>query len=119
MYEGQERRKVLRKSFPCKITVGSPIRLFTIHTEDLSEGGVRVFLDEKLALFTTVGLEIFFEREKPLKCKGRISWVKEKVNPMIKQPILFDTGIQFLDISDSGKEYIKRLVKILSEGEGE
>jgi hypothetical protein len=112
----QERRKFPRAAFLCKIAVGSPIRWLTSHTENLSAGGIKVILDEKLNVYTTVGLEIFFEKDKSIKCKGRVAWVEEEVNPleMASEPIIFITGIEFAEISDNDKQYIKRLIKVLS-----
>ena len=114
--EGQERRRFPRAAFPCKIAVGSPIRWLTSHTEDLSSGGIKVILDEKLNVYTTVGLEIFFEKDKSIKCKGRVAWVEEEANPleMTSEPIIFITGIEFTEINDNDKQYIRRLVKVLS-----
>ena len=116
-WNGQERRKFPRAEFPCKIIVGSPIRLLVSHTENLGEGGIRVILEEKLSAFTNVGLEIHLEKEKPIKCKGRIVWVKEAVNPIEREPVMYDTGIEFIEIADCDKEYIRKLVNKLSSGE--
>lgn len=118
-WDGGERRKFPRVVFPCKIVVGSPIRLLTTHTENIGGGGIRVILEEKLDIFTVVGLELFLEREKPIKCRGRIKWVVEKVNPLERYPLLFDTGIEFVEISDCDREYVLKLInKIVSQNEG-
>ncbi len=113
--EGQERRRFPRAAFPCKIAVGSPIRWLTFHTEDLSAGGIKVILDERLTVYSSVSLEIFFERDMRVICKGRVSWV-EKINSleMESHPLMFIMGIEFTQISDSDKAYIQRLVKVLS-----
>ena len=50
VWEGSERRNFIRAVFPCKILVGSPVRLFASHTEDIGEGGIRVLLEERLNL---------------------------------------------------------------------
>ncbi len=110
-WNGEERRKFLRIELPCKIIVTSPIRFLTSHTENIGEGGIRVLLEEKLSVFSIVGIEIYLGKERPLKCKGRIVWVKEKVNPLEKVPIMFDTGIQFIEINDCDREYIRKLVE--------
>jgi hypothetical protein len=109
-WSGEERRRFPRAEFPCKIIISSPLRLLTSHTENIGEGGIRVILEEKLDPFTVVGLELFFERERPIKCRGRVVWVVEKVNPIERIPLLFDTGIEFTKISECDREYIRRLV---------
>ena len=115
-YGGEEKRKFPRALFPCKIVIGSPIRLLVSHTENVSEGGLRVILEEKLSAYTNVGLELFFEKNKPVKCKGRIIWVVEKVNPLEREAVMYDTGIQFTEISDVDRDHIKKLVSNLTGG---
>jgi len=110
VWEGQEKRRFSRAVFPCRVVVGSPIRLLVSHTENIGEGGVRVFLEEKLEPLTVVGLELYLEKERPIRCKGKVVWVQDKVNPIKKQPLLFDTGIEFIGIDNSDRQYIKNLV---------
>jgi hypothetical protein len=114
--KGQERISFSRAVFPCKIAVGSHIRWMPSHAEDLSAGGIKVILEEKLSVYTPVSIELFFEKDKSIKCKGKIAWVEEEVNPLEMEikPIIFVTGIEFTEISDSDKEYIRKLVKVLS-----
>jgi len=116
VWDGQERRRFPRVVFPCKTAVGSPIRWLTSHTENISAGGIRVILDERLRVYNSVSLELFFEKEAATKCNGRIAWVKEEANPLDMQnrPTMFVTGIEFIEILDYDREYIKRLVKLLS-----
>jgi c-di-GMP-binding flagellar brake protein YcgR len=114
-WEGQERRQFPRAVFPCKIVVSSPIRLITSHTENISEGGIRVMLEERLAPHSPVGIELFFEKAKPIKCKGKIAWVRERLNPLEREATMYDTGVRFVDISDKDREYIKTLVGALIE----
>jgi len=117
-WTGPERRRYSRAEFPCKIFVGAPIRLLHSHTENISEGGIKVILEEKLRPFTIVGLEIFVDKEKPIKCKGKVIWVKERVNPLERKPVSFETGIEFIEIADCDREYIRKLVdKLLSQKE--
>lgn len=113
IWNGEERRRSPRVVFPCRIIVASPIRLLNTHTENVSEGGIRVLLEEKLGVYTIVGLEIFINREKPIKCKGRVRWVVEKVNPLEREPLLFDTGIEFVEINDCDRKYLSELVNHL------
>jgi len=110
VWEGEEKRKFARVIFPCRIVIGSPIRLLVSHTENIGEGGIRVILEEKLSVHTMVGLEIYVEKEKPIKCKGKVRWIGEKINPIARESLLFDTGIEFVGISESDRQYIKKLV---------
>ena len=114
-WKGEERRRFPRANFPCKITVVSPIRYLNSHTENISEGGIRVLLEEKLSPYSVVGVEIFVDKGKSIKCKARIVWVKEKINPLEKVPVMYDTGVEFIEINDCDREYLRKLVeKLLS-----
>ncbi len=114
-WQGDERRRSPRAPFPCKIVVGSPIRLLVSHVENISEGGIRVLLEEKLSNFVNVGLELFVEKEKPIKCKGKVMWVQERINPIQQTPVIFDTGIQFINLSVEDKQYLKKLIDTVME----
>jgi len=117
-WKGKERRQFPRADFPCRIVVGFPSQSLTSRIENIGRGGVRVILEEKLNHFDIVGLVIFPSNDKSIKCEGRVVWVVERVNPTEGQPIMFDTGIEFITISDPDREYIKNLVdKILSSKE--
>jgi len=114
-WEGQERRQFPRAEFPCKITLGSPLRLFTSHTENISEGGIRAFLEDKLNPFINVSVELYVDREHSLKCKGKVMWVVEKINPAIGRPTLYDTGIKFVDMSEVDRVFIRDMVRRLTQ----
>jgi len=105
-----DRRNFPRAEFPCKIMISSPLRLLASHTENISEGGIRVMVEEKLTSFTMVGIEIYVDKSKPIKCKGKIAWVKEMVNPVAKEAVMYDVGVQFTDINEFDKNYIKKMV---------
>lgn len=107
---GSERRTAPRAMFPCRIMISSPVRLLVSHTENISVGGIRVMLEERLSPFTMVGIELYFDKNKPIKCKGKIAWVKEITNPVERAANMFDTGIKFVDLSEFDKLYIKKLV---------
>jgi len=110
---GVERRIFPRADFPCKIKIISKKNILVSHTENISKGGIRVILEEKLNYFEIVSLELFFKKDEPIKCEGRIAWVIEKMNPLEGQPIMFDTGIAFKGLSGSDREYIKNLVDMI------
>ena len=80
------------------------------------EGGLRVILEEQLHISTDVEVELFLtDREMPLKCKGKVIWAKE-IKPVGIRPRFFDTGIEFVELSDYNKDEIRKLVdRLLSE----
>jgi hypothetical protein len=108
---GSERRAAARVPFPCKIMISSPVRLLVSHTENLSEGGLRVMLEEKLSPFTVVGIELYVDKGRPVKCKGKVAWVKDIFNPIAREAILYDTGIKFIELNDFDKNYLKKIIE--------
>ncbi|MCM8773948.1 MAG: PilZ domain-containing protein [Candidatus Omnitrophica bacterium] len=112
-WNGKEKRIFPRANFPCKITVGSKDIYFNSHTENIGEGGVKVILEEKLKRAMPVNLELILGEDKKIICKGEVVWVEERVNPLSGKASLFDTGIQFLDMSENDRNYIKKLVDTL------
>jgi len=106
-----ERRKFQRINIACNVMVifGERVLLFNTHSENLGSGGIRVILWEKLHVGTPVELELFFaENQKSSKCRGQVSWVKEKIGSGAES--LFNTGIKFIDMGNSVREEIKKLL---------
>jgi len=113
-YKGEERRRYPRALFPCKIRIVTQGRLLVSHTENISRGGIRVILEENLKYFPVIGIDLMIAKNKEIQCEGRVVWVKEKVSPVDKEPIMFDTGIEFTTISDSDKKNIECMVDTIS-----
>ena len=113
-----EKREFPRANINCKISTIFAERLlvFNTHTENIGVKGIKVILGEELYVSTIVNLEIFLlDKDKPLKCKGEIIWVKE-ISPIRIKPRLFDTGIEFTEVNDSDRKEIEQFVeKLLSD----
>lgn len=108
-----ERRKCPRINISCDVTVvfAERILVFHAHTENLGCAGIKVVLEEKLREGLAVGIELFpSNKQKPLECKGQIKWVRQK-NKTEEKKHSFETGINFLDMSSSFKEELKKLAK--------
>ncbi len=110
-----DRRKFPRASLGCKITLvfGERLLIFDTFTENVSEGGVGVILNEKLHVPTELTVELFApDRERPIEAKGEVVWLKE-VSSSADAPQLFDTGIKFTKINSADQTYLRNLVKKL------
>lgn len=112
--EGQfkERRNFPRASIACKVSVifGERLLVFDVRTANIGVGGMMVVLETKLAYSTVVDLELFLsDKEKPIRCKGQIAWAHE-VESSNSGVQLFETGVQFVDLSESDQQEIKKLV---------
>lgn len=107
-----EKREFRRIRIACKITLVFNNRQIVLnsHTEDISAGGIMVIIEEEFKPSIIVDLELFlWDNGKSIKCKGEIAWVNEII-PKETKPHLFNTGIKFIDISDSDKEQIRAFV---------
>ncbi len=110
-----DKRRFIRADFPCRIVIYGPQEHEIMsHTENIGAGGVRVIINEELNISSVVDLEVYLDTD-PVKCKGRIVWVVGKVNPITGQPRMFDTGIEFYQISQENQEVINSLVKAIIE----
>ena len=112
-WDGQERREFPRAKFPCKIFVYYLNKTIFAQTENISRGGVRVFLDEELEDWSAVRLELMIKEDKSIKCEGQVRWVKKMTHPILKEIIRFSIGIMFTIISDQDSEYLQNLVEQL------
>lgn len=110
-WDGKERRRFVRAAYPCRIIVKSGLKIFSSQTENISAGGVKVILEEKFKHYTSVDLELFFEKDNPIICNGRVIWVMERGQSVEKKPFMFDVGIEFISIRDSDREYINKIVE--------
>jgi len=118
IWNGFEKRRFPRAKFPCKILIFLPQEHTLItHTENIGCGGVRVIIEGGLKLFSIVGLEIFITPDQPIKCKGKIVWQLKTANPLTNDILLFDVGLEFIDIKDSDKKKINTLVENLLKKE--
>lgn len=94
-WEGKERRKFVRGDLPCKVFIYVPQgHIISSYTEDISQGGARVLLEERLDVGSFIAVEIYSDEE-PLIRKGKVVWVKEKQGTNRLGTAWFDTGIEF------------------------
>ena len=106
-----ERRRFHRLRIGCKITVhsGKHDMVLTSCTENIAEGGIRVYLKNNLDIGTITELELFLSEARPLHCKGRVIWsmALQSGDPEHR---FFDIGIEFLDLTHADKEAINKLL---------
>ncbi|MFH1767880.1 MAG: PilZ domain-containing protein [Candidatus Omnitrophota bacterium] len=119
-WDGQERRKFPRAVFPCEIVVNHNSRIISAKTENIGRGGIRVFLNEELQYSAKVNLRLFIQDNQHLKCEGKIVWAIKKTSLSGSQnDKQYDTGVEFINMNDSYREYIKNLVeRLLNKQDG-
>jgi len=116
MWNGIDRRKFPRVSYKCVIKIGKKdsAKAITTHTENIGVGGICVIIKEDLGLFQGVKLEVELQDDvaTDIRCNGTVVWVVKKRVSKAKETILYDTGIEFVDIDEEGA---RRVLKIVEE----
>jgi len=103
--------------FPCKIAIYLPQEktVFT-HTENIGCGGGRIIVEDNLSLGSVVGIDIFLDSDTIIKCKGKVVWQLTNKSPLTEENMLFDVGLEFVDIKNADRETIKEAVdRLLKE----
>ncbi len=124
-WSGKDRRKHPRftKSLGVvySIVKNQTIKNLTGKTVDISEGGVKLLLDEKLSLNTPINLKISIsDSGETAEVTGNVVWTEDAVNVNdLSGKRLFYSGIKFSFTKDpSGRHLINRLCSLPSGGAG-
>ncbi|HOW42171.1 MAG TPA: PilZ domain-containing protein [Candidatus Omnitrophota bacterium] len=107
-----ERRKDLRvnNSVMVRYWIGDGFLKTGSRSADMSTGGVRLPLHQKLEPGTKVELSIEIENNaKPLIASGQVAWVERKKHPQYP----FEIGIKFTRIDSGTLERLKKYLESL------
>ena len=114
-----ERRKSIRVHLASLVLIRCDIHAnisnkekleFHTHTEEISEGGIRVILDRELRSPDPVELRLYMTGSvAPLECKGQIVWSKI-ASPEGVEPDLYATGIKFVGLNSDCREAIGKII---------
>ncbi len=120
-WEGLNRRHFPRAQFPCLVKVitgGGLTDMILTHTENISVGGVCVILKSGLARFMFVDLELdLMDGGDLISCRGKVMWaVRRKAGEDLK-PAHYDTGIEFIALSESDRRRVDGVVEMLAKPE--
>jgi len=113
LWEGIDKRSFPRAKYKCmvKITDHGQEEIFDTFTENIGGGGVCVVLGKEIDLFKTANLDLYLSDEKtPITCRGTIVWAIRRRLGNRKDDCEYDTGIEFIDISDNDRARITELV---------
>ena len=117
----QERRKFNRADIQYRIRIicegevilGEPESYsFATYTENIGEAGIKVNLEKQIKIASLVNLELYISNKDilPMACKGSVIWSK-KISPEGKKPEIFETGIQFIQLSDIDHQIICNIIR--------
>jgi hypothetical protein len=120
-YDGVEKRKFPRADFSCKLNIFYSADILYTRVKNIGVGGILVVLTREIIRGIPVKLELFIEESRVIRCTGKVVWSASRVYPADKEKLVYDTGIQFEDISPEDTQYIEKLVEqiiISQENEG-
>ena len=115
VWQGIDRRKFPRANYKWLVTVRNKagMQTFTTQTENIGAGGVCVILPDPLEIFAPVDLVItLLHGMPPLKCAGSVVWVVKSMGSKKTKAICYDTGIEFVNIT---QEYLAKIKKIVDD----
>ncbi len=116
-WEGLNRRKFPRVSFPCLIKVlheGSPEDVILTHTENISVGGACVILKKAIELFSPVNVEIdLMDGNESISCRAKVVWSVRRKAIEVEKPSCYDLGLEFVDIKDEERARVAVTVEHL------
>ncbi len=102
------RRRFKRVQAPvfCR-PMGRPLFAQKSQAIDISQGGLRIYSDEKMAPGERLELELFLPDESTITCEVEIVWIDELPKGA---PALFDMGLKFIEPDEVEQE---RLAAVL------
>ena len=119
IWDGSEKRKVLRINLPCRIIIYIPQKqIVDTVINNISEGGVGFTLLRELEISSIIGLEIYEIKKDPIVCRGQVRWVNLIESTYLRGRILFNIGVQFSQIDNQDLQAIKKLVESSNSGRG-
>lgn len=108
-WNGEERRqhKRMEKNLEVEYSVEKKPHLKNGKTVNISEGGMKLRLDEKLAKGTIVDLKIYMpENNKTIEVEGEVSWTKECDGRDASGKRFFHSGIKFITMKGSSGTHL-------------
>jgi len=115
MWSGMNRRKFPRASYKCLITLirkDEKASIYSTYTDNIGMGGISTQLKNEIDLFKSVRLELSLDDGGgTIMCEGVIVWVVKKTDA--KKSVIYDTGVEFIDIKEADRERIGKIVEKL------
>jgi len=92
-WDNTEKRQFKRGEVLCKIYIFFPEeKVLSSYVENISDGGVKVFLEERVADSEKVRLEIYLEDD-PIICNAHVVWVNEQKDN--ENHLFYGVGFEF------------------------
>ena len=111
MWQGINQRRFPRAKCQCKVKLKQQGHTFTISTvtENVGLGGVCIYLEKGLDIFSPVDLELILgDGKPPVRVQGTIVWVVRRRE--LKKVSCFDTGVEFTELSPQDKARLDSVI---------
>lgn len=109
----EERRKFIRLNINVEIkyaVVSDKSAERTAQTRDIGAGGICILADEPLKKGDVLDINFLLPEVPPnVHAKGRVAWIKP-FSIASEQNIRYDTGIEFIDITDEDRKRVNKYV---------
>jgi len=116
-WEGLNRRKFPRATFPCLIKIIRPDHadeVILTHTENLSLGGTCVIIKKSCDLFTQVRVEVdLMDGGEPIRCRGKVVWSVRRKAVEENKPSFYDIGLEFLEVQPEDSARLRSVIEHL------
>jgi len=121
-WEGLNRRKFPRVSYPCLVTVykeNQEMDSILTHTENIGIGGICIILKKNLKMFSPVNIEIdLLDMEDHIRGQGKVVWSVRRRSDAKKKPLFYDTGIEFVDFAERDTKRIENVLQKIAAKTG-
>lgn len=114
-WDGRNRRRFPRVLYPCLIKMrGADDKkdLMLTHTENISIGGVRLILKNKVPMAALLDIEIdLMDASEHLSCLGKVVWSEQRSSSEAVKPGFFDIGIEFMGVGEADRKRLEVIVR--------
>ncbi|MDD5218684.1 MAG: PilZ domain-containing protein [Candidatus Omnitrophica bacterium] len=113
MWDGFNQRKFPRLNLQCEVMIRPERddRPLITKTENVGVGGVCIIQDQPLERFSRCRIRLELDQNTPsIECEGKVCWIIPKRTPLT-QSKQFDTGIEFVGLSDQEKDRLKVFIQ--------
>lgn len=116
---GKERRRYVRfkKTIEMTYTVSTKISAEAVNgkTLDISQGGIKLLLCEKLPVGTILCLKLYFpDSKKTAEARGEVVWSEDKDETDQSGKRFFHSGIRFSAIKDPSYSYLAEYIRSIA-----
>ena len=119
---GLNRRRFPRAQYPCLVVLREgkdSTESILAHTENFGIGGLCVVVKKQIKMFSLVDIEFdLMDMGDNIHCQGKIVWSIRRKESAKEKPLFYDTGIEFVNISDEDVKRIEDAVTQISKRKG-